>query len=250
MQRRRFYAPPEAHIEDSIILSPDESHHLLRVLRLTIGDELFVFDGMGNEHRCKFGAIKNRLAVVEIIEKLTTIVESPLRLTLAQALTKGEKFDFIVQKATELGVSCIVPLMTEHAEMKLNAEQTGKRLDRWQRISLEASKQSGRRKLVEITVPVTIEKFLESKDQENSEEIIFFNERSGMGLEEALNLFINKQIVTAMIGPEGGWGDKEINLFSLHLCKSVTLGRRILRTETAALAAITLLQYLLGDMSP
>ncbi len=249
MQRRRFYAPPESRIDDSITLSSDESHHLLRVLRLTIGDELFVFDGDGDEYRCEFTEVKNKIAVVEVIEKLNNPVESPLQLTLAQALAKGEKFDFIVQKATELGASCITPLITEYADVKLNAEQAGKRLERWQRISLEALKQSGRRKIVKIALPVSIEKFFESNDQKNKEEIIFFNERGGLTLEPALNSLKNKEIVTAMIGPEGGWSDKEIHLFNQHACKSVTLGGRILRTETAAIAAITLLQYVLGDMS-
>ncbi len=247
MQRRRFYAPPKARNNNSITLSPDESHHLLRVLRLTIGEEIFVFDGCDNEYRCKFAAIENKLAVVEIIEKLNDSVESPLQLTLVQALAKGEKFDFIIQKATELGVSRVVPLMTERTDIKLNVEQAGKRLDRWQRISLEALKQSGRRKIVEITLPVSIEAVLELLGREG--EIIYFNERGGAKLEASLNSFNTKQQVMAMIGPEGGWSDKEIQLFNYHACKGVSLGRRILRTETAAVAAIALLQYLLGDLS-
>src|ERR1044072_7908397 len=114
MQRRRFYAPPETLVDDSITLSSDESHHLLRVLRLAIGDEIFVFDGCDKEYHCQFSGVRNRLVVAEVLETLNDIVESPLQLSLAQALIKGEKFDFIVQKATELGVLRIVPLCTEH----------------------------------------------------------------------------------------------------------------------------------------
>lgn len=250
MQRHRFYAPPDTRIGDAISLSSEESHHLLRVVRLTIGDELFVFDGCGNEYRCIVAGVKKKVAVVEVTESLSNNVESPLQLTLAQALTKGEKFDFIVQKATELGACRILPLMTEHADLRLNTEQASKRLERWQRISLEALKQSGRRKIVEITLPISIQDFLESYGKENPGEIIIFNERSGTSLEVTLSSISQKQIVTAMIGPEGGWSDKEMNLFSQYACKSVNLGQRILRTETAAIAAITLLQYLLGDLSP
>jgi 16S rRNA (uracil1498-N3)-methyltransferase len=249
MQRRRFYAPPETLVDDSITLSSDESHHLLRVLRLAIGDEIFVFDGCDKEYRCQFSGVQNRLVVAEVLETLNDIVESPLQLSLAQALIKGEKFDFIVQKATELGVLRIVPLCTEHADIKLNAEQASKRLERWQRISLEALKQSGRRKLVEITLPVAIQDFLESGDEENDSELIFFNERGGAKLGSVVDSITNKQIVTAVIGPEGGWSDNEINQFNQHSGKGVSLGRRILRTEPAAIAAITLLQYKLGDLS-
>src|SRR5262245_38391511 len=106
MSRRRFYAAPE-DIGAAITLSADETHHLIRVLRLTPGDEAFVFDGCGVEYKCSFAGVKNGRAVLEIADVLSAEVESPLKLTLAQALAKGEKFDFIVQKATELGVSRI-----------------------------------------------------------------------------------------------------------------------------------------------
>lgn len=250
MQRHRFHAPPEAHLNNSITLSPDESHHLLRVVRLKIGDEIFVFDGQGNEYRSRFAGVENKLAVVDIVEKLEDLVESPLQLTLAQALTKGEKFDFIVQKATELGVHRIVPLRTEYVDLRLNAEQGRKRLERWQRISLEALKQSGRRKIVEITLPISFGDFLESAYEESDGELMLFNERGGAKLETALASLSNKQKITAIIGPEGGWSDQEINQFNRYSNKSISLGRRILRTETAAIAAITLLQYRLGDLSP
>ncbi|MEW6130342.1 MAG: 16S rRNA (uracil(1498)-N(3))-methyltransferase [Acidobacteriota bacterium] len=249
MQRRRFYASPDAINDRRITLSGDESHHLLRVLRLQAGDEVFVFDGCGQEYRCQFVEAKSKLAVVEIGEALTDVVESPLAITLAQALVKGEKFDLIVQKATELGVSRIVPLATARADMKLNAEQANKRQDRWHRIALEALKQSGRRTLVAIEKPSAIDKFIATHDSESQGEIIFFNERGGALLDQTMSELINKDAVTVMIGPEGGWGDDEIDCFNQCGAKAVTLGRRILRSETAALVAVTLLQHRLGDLS-
>ena len=127
MQRRRFYAAPDA-IGDSVInLSGDESHHLARVLRLRTGDEAFAFDGCGREYRCRVASVDAHGAQLEIIEALADTAESPVALTLALALAKGEKFDLIVQKATELGVRCIAPLITENADVRLSDERAEKR---------------------------------------------------------------------------------------------------------------------------
>src|SRR2546428_7082794 len=136
MARRRFYAPPY-NIGDSLVtLSAHETHHLMHVLRMTPGDEAFVFDGCGREYRCTFRRVENDLAQLEISYTLTDVVESPLHLTLAQALAKGERFDFIIQKATELGVSTIMPLVTRYADVRLDDQQKTKRVERWRRISL------------------------------------------------------------------------------------------------------------------
>jgi 16S rRNA (uracil1498-N3)-methyltransferase len=254
MQRRRFYASPDEFDDNRVRLSSDESHHLTRVLRLTPGDEVFVFDGCGNEFQCRFDTVENKRAVLEMIAPLADEVESPLRLTLAQALTKGEKFDFVVQKATELGVSCVIPIASEHADLKLNREQAEKRVERWQRISLESLKQCGRRKLVEIAMPLTLTDFLsesraETRIDKSAKAVIFFNERGGKPMKDALNELSDKGSLVALIGPEGGWSDREIESMEACGCLAVTLGRRILRTETAAIVAATLLQHLLGDLS-
>jgi 16S rRNA (uracil1498-N3)-methyltransferase len=254
MQRRRFYASPDQVDGPCVRLSLDESHHLIRVLRLNRGDEAFVFDGCGREYRCRLEKVENQRAVLEIREELGDEVESSLRLTLAQALAKGEKFDFVVQKATELGVSRIVPIASEHADMKLKDEQAEKKVERWQRISLEAVKQCGRRRLVEIATPLTLANFLnadrgEVKGEGSPKAVIFFNERGGLLLKEALEQLNDRGAVTALIGPEGGWSDGEIEFLNERGCLAVTLGRRVLRTETAAVVAATLLQHLLGDLS-
>ena len=156
MQRHRFYAPPDSINGSVVTLSRDETHHLSRALRLRPGDEAFVFDGCGREYRCAFTEVKDSRARLEINYELTDEVESPVHLTLAQALAKGEKFDLVVQKATELGACSIVPIVTEHTDVKLSDEKSEKRLERWRRISLEALKQSGRRRLVDINPPLAI----------------------------------------------------------------------------------------------
>ena len=261
MARRRFYAPPD-NIDGSIAaLSPDETHHLMQVLRMTPGDPAFVFDGCGNEYKCIFRSFKDGHAELEIGgHALKDIVESPIDLTLAQALAKGEKFDFIIQKATELGVSRIAPLLTRYADVRLDDQQISRRVERWQRISLEALKQCGRRKLVEITAPRTVRDFVgaaKSSPPQTSHglpsatdrTLLLFSERGGLALTDALAEISKSSPVVALIGPEGGWSDDELELLNEFGCKSVTLGPRVLRTETAAVAAVTLIQHALGGLS-
>lgn len=270
MSRRRFYSPPEDVGDATVTLSTDETHHLTHVLRLTPGSPAFVFDGRGREYKCTFRGITDNRARLDIDEALSNIVESPLQLTLAQALAKGDKFDLIIQKATELGVSRIVPLMTRYADVKLEEQMVTRRLERWRRISLEALKQCGRRRLVEITTPCTL---LESLDLaapanvaqaaglgiESSETparkpadcatFLLFSERGGVAITEALENIPNPTSIVALVGPEGGWSDDELELLDRHGSKPVSLGPRVLRTETAAVVAITLIQHLTGDLS-
>ena len=259
MSRRRFYATPE-EIDGSVIsLSVDETHHLTRVLRLKPGAEVFVFDGHGSEYRCAFLAVQNDRARLEVTGVLGDQVESPVRITLAQALAKGEKFDLIVQKATELGVDFIVPVLTEHTDVKLSAEDAHKRVDRWRRISLEALKQSGRRHLVGITAPLALNDFLDPNKPDSQKlpiataptlgTVLVFSEKGGVPLTEALARVSKPSAATILIGPEGGWSDSELELICERGCNLVTLGPRVLRTETAAIVAVTLVQHALGDLS-
>jgi len=247
MSRRRFYASPEQIIDASVSLSADEAHHLARVVRLRIGDEAQVFDGEGREYRCRVAEIEKHSARLEVIDEIKDEVESPLRLTLAQALAKGEKFDLIVQKATELGVSAIVPIVTEHTDMKLSDDSSARRMDRWRRISMESLKQSGRRRLVEIKTPVALNEFVESLVDSSTN--LVMSERGGLPVRKALKGVDPNSDVIALIGPEGGWSDIEYELFRSRGLTMITLGPRVLRTETAAIAAVTLIQHTVGDIS-
>ena len=264
MQRRRFYAAPEAIGESAIHLSRDESHHLARVLRLHAGDEAFAFDGCGREYRCRVAASDAHQARLEVIEALTDRVESPLDLTLGQALAKGEKFDLIVQKATELGVRRIAPLVTENTDVRLSDERAEKRAERWRRIALEALKQSSGRRLVEIPQPMALVDFLDSitpgkglrtpttraaDERPAPPALLVFSERGGASINEALGQTSHAQPVFACVGPEGGWSEVEIEGFVARGASFVTLGPRTLRAETAALVAVALIQHRLGDLS-
>jgi len=216
---------------------------------MTPGDDAFVFDGCGREYRCVFRTVQEDRARLDVQHELDESVESPLRITLAQGLAKGEKFDFIVQKATELGVASIAPLITRYSEVRFVEQLAANRLERWRRISLESLKQCGRRRLVQIEAPRTLSEFIAVETESSERKLIVFNERGGAPVAQALAGISTSSLVIAIIGPEGGWSDPELELLKQSSTTSVTLGRRVLRTETAAIVALTLIQHLAGDLS-
>jgi len=250
MTRRRFYAPPSAFSSnhENVTLGTDEARHLREVLRLKVGDEVYVFDGAGKEFHCRIEESRRDTAELKIIAEVTPArPESPLALTLAVALLKGEKFDLVVQKATELGVVRVVPVITKLADIRLRDESDAvKRVARWQRIALEAAKQSGRAVVPEITGPVTFTSLLTNKRG------VLFSERGGGSLREVVEsrppAHAGGSDMTALIGSEGGWTDGELDAARQAGWTIVTLGGRTLRAETAAIAVATLLQHLAGDL--
>ena len=240
MTRRRFFAPPSAFnfSKQTVTLTADEARHLREVLRLKPGDQVSVFDGEGKEFRARVAQARREFAELDLDEEIEAArPESPLQITLGVALLKGEKFDLVVQKATELGVAKVVPLITRYADIKLRDESdASKRVARWQRIALEAAKQSGRAVVPEVSLPVAVNSLF-------SERCLLFSERGGQGLRQ-----IETDDVTAIIGSEGGWADEELEQARAAGAQIVTLGGRILRAETAAITAAALLQHRFGDL--
>jgi 16S rRNA (uracil1498-N3)-methyltransferase len=241
MQRHRFYAPPTQINHPEIQLNEDEAYHLTRVLRLGVGAVVYAFDGAGHEYECRVAHADKRSATLHVQQTLTDAVDSPLRLTLAQALVKGDKFDWIVQKATELGVARIVPLITDNSDIRKAEERAEQKLTRWRRIALEAVKQCGRRTLVEIVEPQTFAEFCANDESESR---WLLAERDG---QHHPTLPAELSSLTVAIGPEGGWSQAERDLAQQHQFIALQLGQRVLRTETAAVAAVTLAQWLCGD---
>jgi 16S rRNA (uracil1498-N3)-methyltransferase len=264
MTRRRFYAPPEQFAPDgaSVQLAREETLHLRNVLRLKAGDEAFVFDGEGREYACLVGGDVGRGRAEALTLEVRARVEperaeSPLDLTLAVALLKGEKFDLVVQKATELGVWRIVPVETKRADVRLlrrEGRETTDRVARWRRLALEAAKQSGRARLPEVCAPVAFAALLEEEAAamragEGDARNLFFTERGGRGLVETVGEWTERPLkLTALVGAEGGWDDAEIAQARDAGWLAVTFGGRILRAETAAIVVTGLLQHLCGDL--
>jgi 16S rRNA (uracil1498-N3)-methyltransferase len=267
MTRRRFYAPPEVFSPDgrSAHLSAEETRHLRDVLRLKTGDEIFVFDGAGKEFQGRVQAVARVSTEVSVIMQVDPAQpESSLNLTLAISLLKGEKFDLVIQKATELGLSRIIPVITSRADVRIKSDaDVERKMTRWERIALEATKQCGRARLMKIEKPVKLSDLVRGGDPDNSvgrddagedalpnsDVRIMFAERQGVSLPQVLSDGKDRpKTVTALIGPEGGWADDEIDQARAAGWKIVTLGGRILRAETAAIVAATLIQHRFGDL--
>lgn len=255
MTRRRFYAPPRSFDgEGSVVLSAEESRHLRDVLRLRAGDEAYLFDGEGREFACAVREAGGRggAAVLEVRAPAEPpSPESPLELTLAVALLKGEKFDLVVQKATELGAARVEPVVTARADVRpRDARDTERRVERWRRLALEASKQSGRARVPVIVEPVAFGQLVARESAAESAARILFSERGGAGLDSLAveGAATRPASVVALVGPEGGWDDEELSLARAQGWTLVTLGGRTLRAETAAITVCALLQHVFGDL--
>lgn len=251
MTRRRFYAPPTSFTSDrqSIALEADEARHLRDVLRLKPGDEIYVFDGLGREFQCAIIEASKSTTKLRIISEATPArPESPLALTLAVALLKGEKFDLVTQKVTELGVIRIEPVMTKLADIRLRDEHDAdNRVQRWQRIALEAAKQSGRALVPEVSRPVSVRSLIGTSVEDLK---VMFSERGGQSFSDfRMKLIEAPQSIIALVGSEGGWTDEEISLARENGWSIVTLSGRTLRAETAAITATVLLQHAFGDLN-
>lgn len=244
---RRFHAPKSAFAPGKIVLGPEESRHLSEVLRLREDEEVRVFDGEGGEFACTVETVTKKGAILTIVRECEPkCPESPLRLTLAPALTKGDKFDLVIQKAVELGVTRFVPLHTDRCDVKVKDPE--KRLERWNRIVIEASKQCGRATLMEIEPVTDFSRFIvDQAGDARGAVTLLFTERAGRDI-HSFQPSDPSDKITAMIGPEGGWSDEELSLAESKGVTLVTLGGRILRAETAAIAIASILQHRLGDL--
>src|ERR1051326_69367 len=252
MTRRRFYAPPAAFSpgKTSPRLSAEESRHARDVLRLQRGDEIYVFDGEGQEYRCVIAQVTRdsiKLDLLEAVEAASP--ESPLQLTLCVGLLKGERFDLVVQKTAELGVKRLRPIISHRADVRIKSDVDAKRkVIRWQRIALETTKQGGRAHLMTIDEPITFAELIH--DVESAKKMrLMFAERAGSSLIEALPALPPAVSgLMGLTGPEGGWSDDEIVQAKELGWRVVTLGGRTLRAETAAIVAAALLQHRCGDL--
>ena len=219
--------------------------HLVRVLRLGPGAEVWLFNGDGHDWRAQLAEVGKRGASAEVVGREDAApVESPLRITLAQGLARGEKMDWVLQKATELGVAAIAPIVTERTEVKLDAERADKRLAHWQGVLAAACEQSGRRVLPALQAPQALASFAAAPppgalrlalDPEGEHTLASLPAPPPEG-------------VVLVVGPEGGLGERDLAALRAGGFQGLRLGPRILRTETAGLAAIAALQARFGDL--
>ena len=228
-----------------LLVEGDRARYLGRVLRLAVGDEISVFNGEGSEWPATIGAMTRSTATLRLGESREAGSESPLKVHLVQGISRGERMDFVVQKATELGVKRITPILTEYGVVKLDAARAEKRREHWQSVAASACEQSGRTRLPLIDVPVALRDWFGNKPGQVDAELIL-----APGATTSLTSIAAPETkVCLLIGPEGGFSHAEYEDAALAGFTAVSLGPRVLRTETAAVAALAVLQSLWGDLA-
>lgn len=241
MRLTRSYVDAVLAVGATVALPENASVHLLRVLRMGLGDACVVFNGDGADYEARIVTLGKRGAEVEVMARREVGNESPLRITLAQAIARGEKMDWVLQKATELGVAAIVPIITERTEVKLDAERGEKRRQHWCGVIAAACEQSGRTRLPELATPKTLSDWLVTVAAAGW----YLDPDAQAGLRD---IDANAMALTLVIGPEGGLGERDLAMLRTAGFRGLRLGPRVLRTETAGLAALAALQALRGDM--
>jgi len=239
----RFYCPPPLPLGGSFELPPEAAHHAARVLRLREGDAVQIFDGLGSERHGVIAELGGKRVVVGDIAVTDAGRESPLRVVLAQALSSSEKMDWVIQKATELGVTEIQPLETERSIARLSAERAVKRLEHWRQVAISACEQCGRNMLPEIHAPLDIMAWLRQTQGAPETKLILLPQGAA-----SLHAQPKPQAgVMLLIGAEGGFTAAESESALNCGYNPIRLGARVLRTETAAVAGLAALQTLWGD---
>lgn len=244
----RIYHPAALKHAETVLLTENASRHIVSVLRLKAGDPFCLFNGDGNEYHAVLQIPDKRRAAGEITTIENINRESPLAITLAHGVARGEKMDFIIQKAVELGVKRFVPLLTEFGTVKLSADRVEKRLRHWEAVIISASEQCGRNCLMELSSPLKYSTFLSSLNTNDSSCLLLSPEG-----DETLSTLLSQstaplQDIILLIGSEGGFSPSEIQEAKAHQCITLAFGKRILRTETAALAIVSALQSRFGDL--
>jgi 16S rRNA (uracil1498-N3)-methyltransferase len=248
MRIPRIYQNSELNLHDTVKLSDDAFGHVVRVLRLSAGDTVILFNGKeSTQYTAKLVDVAKKQASAEIISLEHITNESPLMIHLGQGVSRGDRMDYTLQKSVELGVNKITPLFTERCGVKLSAERLAKKRDQWQKIVISACEQSGRCIVPEVTEPRFLQDWLNEQNSDLKLNLHPKAKHSIMSL--PFQFKESEQQVRLLIGPEGGLSDEEISQANQANFQDVLLGPRVLRTETAALTAITALQCRFGDLA-
>lgn len=243
MRLTRCHVDAGLAVGTSIALPDASANHLARVLRLREGDGCVLFNGDGRDYDARIAAISKRGVLADVVGARDVDNESPLRVCLLQGIARGEKMDLILQKATELGVASVIPVMAERTEVKLDAERTEKRMAHWRSVIASACEQSGRARLPSLAVPTALGDAAQAVDHGTTKLTL-----DPTGDVSLATVKIDAAAVVVAIGPEGGWSPRDRDTLSAAGFIGLRLGPRILRTETAGLAAIAALQSRFGDL--
>lgn len=252
---QRYFVSPQAIRDQQVRITGDDVKHITRVLRLQPGDEVICADGRGNSYLVRLTNLQPDAVVGDMIRKLDEKVESQVNLTLVQGLPKSDKMDLIVQKGTEMGIQRFVPIETERTIVQYDAKKETKRLERWQRIAKEAAEQSHRLVIPELQEVTSFRAWMEREARAYDLLLIAYEAEAEQGMREVLQRYsvdsphrVIPRSIAVVIGPEGGLTKEEVDFALKKGARAVTLGPRILRTETAGLVAAAIILYHYGQM--
>jgi 16S rRNA (uracil1498-N3)-methyltransferase len=243
-----FFVPSECITPPTVSVTGELLTHLRDSLRIAIGDTIVVADGKDRRYRATVTATTRQSLRGQIIEVIPGPPRSAPALILGQALLKGEKMDWVIQKTTELGVQTIVPVQSRQSIVQVKADRIDTQLARWQRIALEAAQQSEQWRIPAIAPPLSLSACL-AQSPTPALALILTERRSGIGSLTDVALPSSPQAsILVIVGPEGGWTQEEVAMAETAGCVPITLGPRILRAETAAITAIGIVQHRLGEL--
>ncbi len=242
MRIPRIYTPQSLTVNSIVSLDAEAANHVGRVLRMQTGQILQLFNGDGFDYQTEITDVSKKQVSVKLLDCTETTVESPLAIHLGQGISRGDRMDFAIQKAVELGVTEITPLFTERCGVKLEGERLSKRTEQWQKIAISACEQSGRSKVPKVHAPLSLAQWLA---QDTKELKLTLDPRASA----TIKTLIPAKAIRLVIGPEGGFTEHEIAATAAAQFQGIQLGPRILRTETAALTAISALQLQFGDLA-
>ena len=239
---QRFHVDQIDKSKSHLEIAGEQSHYVTRVLRLQTGDRMILFDGSGSDWTAKIIDTKRNRLLLELEERATPDRESPINLTLIQSISRSQRMDLVMQKSTELGVTRIVPVFSTNTIVKIKEDKIEKKINHWRNILISASEQSGRTKIPDLISPIQLE--IECLKRYKSDLSIFYD-TTGKDSYDANN----PKDITAVIGPEGGFTEDEKQIAIDAGYMVMQSGPRLLRTETAPIMALSILQYLYGDLS-
>jgi 16S rRNA (uracil1498-N3)-methyltransferase len=278
-QMQRYFIAPEQYTDKMVTIVADDAHHLVRVMRAKEGDQVIVSDGVGREALVRIRKLEKDRVIADIVESLPMDNEPCVEVWIAQSLPKGDKMEIVIQKGTEIGADRFIPFVSERTVVQLDGKKEGKKIERWQKIAKEAAEQAHRNRVPVVEVPLSWKALLQLSTQADATWICYEKENglqlkheiqsalssfaacsTNLGQQEMQQLELRKEPQAAglqpnrraklllIVGPEGGFSEREVEAAEASGCRSVSLGKRILRTETAAMVGLTCILYESGEM--
>ncbi|MFC5450265.1 16S rRNA (uracil(1498)-N(3))-methyltransferase [Paenibacillus aestuarii] len=252
---QRYFLPPEQFTSASAVVTieGDDAHHLQRVMRAEVGEQVICSNGVDREALVRITQLEKGCVIAEVVEELAMTAEAAVEVWVAQSLPKGDKMETVIQKGTEIGAARFLPFLSERTVVQYDAKKEAKRTERWQKIAKEAAEQAHRNRVPQVDAVYTWKQLLQLAKEADAAWICYEKE-DGQQLRPAIQaaaaagkLGSGKRVLLA-VGPEGGFTEQEIEQAEAAGFRSVSLGARILRTETAAMVGLTCLFYETGEM--